>query len=494
MSCQVGPVVHREATNAVPSRNPLAFCGFPSRVSAKDHQAQPIDPTAETLRFRLLELLQWSEFVNTKRRKLTIFLSHSSKDKAFVRRLNRDLKSHFFNTWFDEENIPYGSSITQEIQGGLNKSDIMFVFLSDFSVSSNWVTVEWQAKFFKQINEKKIFVIPILLNDCQIPTFLADRRYVDFRDKDEYETNLSHLLSYLENIKFDVIGDVSIGNYIDYESITDYTREILEDLSHEQISMPIHKRLPIIDTLKKIPRSGKKVRLNEFRPTLKIRTIFDHLYSLAHVADNLLPHINHGIPKRELGDIAICIAYHELNEIVLGDIPTFTSLNTERRNSARIYAEERLRSVPPADRERIANEFIWMFLGEKHRKAFEAAMKILNDHNSRTYITFKTLDKIDPIIAVWRYLNHYRGKLGENPKLFNSKMKDFYMNPDIKAFAKAHKLDSKLIDLIFNLQDREKAWHYYEDPDRIFAEDGTLFEVPKDAVRAAIEGVPLFIT
>jgi 5'-deoxynucleotidase YfbR-like HD superfamily hydrolase len=422
--------------------------------------------------------------------KVSVFLSHSSKDKAFVRRLNNDLKSHSVDTWVDEENIPFGASIPEEIQKGLNKANVLLVFLSEHSVASRWVTNEWQTKFFQQVNQRRIIVVPVLINDCQIPPFLSDKRYVDFRKKEDYESNFSILLKFLAQVSLDKGGDKA-PSFDKKSKLLDYTQEMIDDLKLENISLPVHKRLPVIDTLKLIPRSGKRVRLVNFRPRLKIRTIYDHILSLAHLADCVLPQIGHGVNQSELGDIALCIAYHELNEIVLGDIPSYTSLNTERRNMIRVYAEERLRSVPPLERERIANEFIWMFLSEKHRKAFEAMMKIFADKSSKANIIFHALDKIDPIVAVWRYLHVFRGKLGDTPKEFNHHMKDFFENPDVKAYLRAHKLDQKLVDMVINLQDRRKAWDYYEDPERVFG-DEELFQMPKSAVRAAIEDVALF--
>src|SRR5579871_3967493 len=126
-------------------------------------------------------------------RTLQIFMSHSSRDKAFVRRLNKDLKSHAFQTWLDEESIPFGKSIPEEIQRGLDSSDVLFVFLSEHAVASRWVSNEWQSTFFQQVNLRKIPIVPILLGDCTIPTFLADKRYADFRKKEKYDTNLSEL-------------------------------------------------------------------------------------------------------------------------------------------------------------------------------------------------------------------------------------------------------------------------------------------------------------
>jgi 5'-deoxynucleotidase YfbR-like HD superfamily hydrolase len=408
------------------------------------------------------------------KQKLTAFLSHSSKDKSFVRRLNSDLRSHSIETWLDEQNIPLGGSITESIEAALSEARVVLVFLSEAAVTSRWVTTEWQSKFFKQINDQRIMIIPILLSDCEIPNFLADRRYLDFRRQHDYESNLSILLSFLAKIAEDEAGKVNDIGIKNSGSIFEITLEILSDLEREQISLPVHKRLPIIDTLKLLPRSGKRVRLQNFRPTVKVRSIYDHLLSLAHIADAIVPCIRHGIAQSELSDIALCIAYHELNEVVLGDIPTYTSLTTNKRNSARIYAEERLRTVTPSDRKKISNDFIWMFLSDKHRRAFEASNRIMSEIESPTYIIFKSLDKIDPIVTVWRYIHYYRGRLGKDPREFNRVMKDFYENPDVKSYLRANKVDARLVDMVLNLQDRRKAWDYYENPRINFRRRGAV--------------------
>ncbi|MFZ4411073.1 MAG: toll/interleukin-1 receptor domain-containing protein [Paracraurococcus sp.] len=279
--------------------------------------------------------------------KLSIFLSHSSKDKPFVRRLNKDLKSHGFTTWIDEDNIPFGGSIAKGIQSGLDTCDVLLVFLSEHSTASKWVATEWQSRFFREITDKHIQVVPVLIQKCVIPTFLADKRYIDFQEEGEYERNLSETLAYLNRLSLERYGE-PVPVIRREQRILSHVQEILDDLVPEKLAMPLNRRMPIIDTLKKIPRSGKRVRLVDFKPTLKPRSVYDHILSLAHIADCLLPHIETRLKASELGDLSLCIAYHELNEMVLGDIPSYTSLTNEKRNMIRVYAEERVRSVSPA--------------------------------------------------------------------------------------------------------------------------------------------------
>jgi len=420
---------------------------------------------------------------------MRIFLSHSSKDKAVVRRVNRDLRSSGFNTWIDEDDIPFGGSITQYIEKGLDDSDVLMAFLSKHAVLSKWLETEWQSKFFEQVNKDEILVIPILLEECEIPKLLEGRRYADFSKKEQYETNLSRLLRQLQKAKQE--KDSSYIRKPRIDSVFDYTAELLEELEEETISLPVHNKLPIIETLKKIPRSGKKVRLYRFKTTVRVRSIYDHILSMAHVADCLLPYINHGVRSHEYAELSRCIAFHELNEVVLGDIPTYTSMTARTRNRTRNYAEQQLRSILPEKRERIANDLIWMFLSEKQRMSMEAVSSHLEDDESNLYVLFKVLDKIDPIIATWRYLHVYRNKLGETPKEFLKKMKDFFENPDVKLFLQAKKVDAKLYGLVAELQNRRNAWAYYLDPSSIFQKE-KIDEFPKDVVRQMIEGVPLF--
>jgi 5'-deoxynucleotidase YfbR-like HD superfamily hydrolase len=425
---------------------------------------------------------------------MQIFLSHSSNDKQIVKRIKDDLSSYGYKIWIDEEAIPFGGSIVEHVEKGLKDSNLLLVFLSKNSVLSKWIQNEWQVQFFKQVNESKTNILPILLDDCDIPNFLSHIKYLDFRQRDLYEDNLSILLDALNRLK--VENEIELaplkknkGNY----SILDNTIEILEELEKEYIALPVYKRLPIIEILKKIPRSGKQIRLNNFIPKVKIRTIYDHLLSLAHTADCLLPYIKHGISKEDIDELPRCIAFHELNEVVLGDIPTYTPLTPEKRILSRVYAEERLRNVMSKKRKQISNDFIWLFLNEKNRRSLEKVNKTLANNKSSIYITFKLLDKIDPIIATWRYLHEYRGKLGETPRDFNHKMKDFFENPDIKTFVTNNAVDSKVLDLISFLQDRTNAWEYYEDSNKIFNSNDS-FSLPKDVIKKIIEGIPLFTT
>ncbi|WP_282129029.1 TIR domain-containing protein [Roseobacter litoralis] len=424
-------------------------------------------------------------------KKLKIFLSHSSRDKEFVNRLNKDLKSGGFSTWIDDVDIPFAESIAERIQRGLKESDILFLFLSNASVKSRWVATEWQSQFFRQISEGKTIVVPVLIEACDIPEFLKGRKYIDFTKSSEYTNKLAETLEFLQLKKVERFGqkpamfDRRLG-------IRSHVVEILSDLEKEVIQLPQIRRIPIVGTLKKIERSGKVLRLTGFKPEVRVRSVYDHIISLAHISDCFLPSIDDKLTSSDLRDLSLLIAYHDINEVILGDIPAYTSLSRSKRASIRVYAEQRLKTVPPEELERIANDFVWLYLSEQHRQAFRAVIEISQDKNSKIFKIFKAMDKIDPIVSVWRYLHHYRGKLGPEPKYFNTKMKDFYENPDVAGYFKDFEIDTKLVDTLAFLQDRTNAWDYYIDKDFLLNTSGDFLSIPSERLRSAIEDVPLF--
>lgn len=121
-----------------------------------------------------------------------IFISHSSRDKPFVRRVVDDLKIRGHCLWFDETAIKAGDSIPREIQKGLQESSYVIVFLSKHAVTSSWVEVEWMGKFWEEINSKKRVVIPVLLEHCEIPFFLRTKKHINFSEC--YETALGDII------------------------------------------------------------------------------------------------------------------------------------------------------------------------------------------------------------------------------------------------------------------------------------------------------------
>lgn len=130
---------------------------------------------------KVLDLLNGSAGSSDGATRPTVFLSHSSKDKAFVSRLATDLKSRGVPVWFDQWELKIGDSLTEKIEKGIDTSGWLAVVLSKGSASSDWVQKELRAAQARELRDRNVFVLPIVIDDCEIPLFLLDKVYADFR-------------------------------------------------------------------------------------------------------------------------------------------------------------------------------------------------------------------------------------------------------------------------------------------------------------------------
>jgi hypothetical protein len=135
----------------------------------------------------------------------SIFLSHTSIDKPFVEKLAYDLRKVGVNVWFDKWEIKVGDSITWKIEEGIRENEFLGIVLSQEALKSEWVRSELGAAWVRQMQTKKVFVLPVLYRDCDIPLFLADRKYADFRN--DYQSGFEELAAVLGIKQTDLITD-----------------------------------------------------------------------------------------------------------------------------------------------------------------------------------------------------------------------------------------------------------------------------------------------
>ncbi|MCM3342724.1 toll/interleukin-1 receptor domain-containing protein [Paenibacillus sp. MER TA 81-3] len=121
----------------------------------------------------------------------SIFLCHTSIDKPFVEKLARDLRRIGVNVWFDKWEIKVGDSLTWKIEEGIRENEFLGIVLSPEALKSEWVKSELGAAWSKQMKTRKVFVLPIFYRECEMPYFLSDRKYADFRI--DYEHGFSEL-------------------------------------------------------------------------------------------------------------------------------------------------------------------------------------------------------------------------------------------------------------------------------------------------------------
>lgn len=125
-----------------------------------------------------------------------VFISYNHVDRNFVKKLADNLQDFGLSVWWDEWEIKVGDSIFQKVNDGITTSANLIVVLSPASINSSWVQREVGSAVMKQLSsEKGITVLPVLLEDCDIPVLLRDIRWADFRKN--YKSGLTEVLKAL---------------------------------------------------------------------------------------------------------------------------------------------------------------------------------------------------------------------------------------------------------------------------------------------------------
>lgn len=106
---------------------------------------------------------------------MNIFCSYSHKDKKIVYEIAQELGAAGFSVWVDT-NLVGGSNWAQEIEITIRQADFVLVFISKNSVESEWIMNE--ITYAGQLHKT---IIPILIEDAEIPISLIKKQYIDFR-------------------------------------------------------------------------------------------------------------------------------------------------------------------------------------------------------------------------------------------------------------------------------------------------------------------------
>lgn len=209
----------------------------------------------------------------------------------------------------------------------------------------------------------------------------------------------------------------------------------LRDLSIDDIN--------IIQWLKNLWRSWKKVRIKKWFLDIPVQNVFDHIISLWWIADILWKEYHIGISQEDLWTY---IFFHDLSELFFVDVPDFTPKELAWRHH--LSKEEKKK------KEEYYNKLIAQNLPPEIQKQFQ---KLIIDEEippkEKAFIKF--IDKAEPIMAIWRYIHLFRESFEID--YFIEIMADFFDNHNIPWFA----IDERTLELVNFFQNKENAREFY---------------------------------
>lgn len=125
-----------------------------------------------------------------------VFVSHASEDKdRFVNRFAVKLRENGVDAWLDKwEMLPGDSLVDKIFEEGLKEAHAVIVVLSRISVEKPWVREELNSAFVKRINTGSK-LIPVVIDDCEVPEALKTTLWQRIHDMDSYQECLDRILA-----------------------------------------------------------------------------------------------------------------------------------------------------------------------------------------------------------------------------------------------------------------------------------------------------------
>lgn len=124
-----------------------------------------------------------------------VYISFSMAEQKIAKMIYMDLRKANITPISVDNDINIGENIDEGVSGLINKSDIVIIIISDSSLKSKLVDVEFE--YAKQLN-KKIFPIVYNIAYDEIPNEIKKIKYLDFSY--DYDKSINELIKAIKNM------------------------------------------------------------------------------------------------------------------------------------------------------------------------------------------------------------------------------------------------------------------------------------------------------
>ncbi|WP_317229246.1 toll/interleukin-1 receptor domain-containing protein [Clavibacter sp. MX14-G9D] len=114
----------------------------------------------------------------------SVFISYQHADKRLAAGLQDGLEKLGYFVWRDEGELLVGDSIVARVSAALDQIDFVVALISKNSVTSPWCQKEVSLAMTGEIAQSGVKVLPVRIDQVEMPASLKDKLYVDVHGQD----------------------------------------------------------------------------------------------------------------------------------------------------------------------------------------------------------------------------------------------------------------------------------------------------------------------
>ncbi len=113
---------------------------------------------------------------------MKVFVIHGTDDAVFVDRLANRLRRDGVQVWVGDGEAQVGDNVLDRVARGRDDIEYVIAVMSCGVSGSSWVSHELSTWMLREALAGTPVILPVLLQDCDIPSFLDDHQGFDFRE------------------------------------------------------------------------------------------------------------------------------------------------------------------------------------------------------------------------------------------------------------------------------------------------------------------------
>lgn len=160
-------------------------------------------------------------------RRNRVFISYSYNDREIAHKISDALEREQIDVFIDYKDISAGENVFEQIRYMYESSETVIVLLSNSLFSSSYFQFEFPQYFFEEARKRKVNVIPILVEKCQVPSDFLEFEIINLTNN--FEKGLQRVVQ-----KLKIIPEISFDHFSPME-FEDFTFDFLKAYGFKKI-------------------------------------------------------------------------------------------------------------------------------------------------------------------------------------------------------------------------------------------------------------------